>query len=129
MATADVGFSPHAGPTLISNGPIFLEAIVWAGVADVASNVMKPGFRVPANCTLNAVYVNLSVAPVGNSLTVVITSGGTTIATCQVSAGEILGLAEGLVVPLTKNDILGVDVTTVGTTTKGSDVLVSLEAV
>ena len=109
-------------------GPLYLEAIVQAGSASVASNVMPPGFRVPADTTLRAFYVNVGTAPTGSGLTVVIKRAGTTLATVTVAASSTSGSSTGLSVALARGDLLTVDVTAVGSTVAGSDVLASLEA-
>ena len=130
MSTTDVGFTRRSGPVLTFIGPIYLEAIIQAGSAVVANNVMKPGIRVPTDCTLNAVYLNAGTAPTGADLTVVLvkSSDGTTAATCAVTDGTKFGAAEGLLVPLLKHELLTVNVTTIGSTVRGADILVSLEA-
>jgi hypothetical protein len=108
--------------------PIYLEAIVQSGPAIVASNVMPPGIRVPAPCTLNAVYVNVGTAPTGSALTVLVKRGGSTLATVTVAAGSTSGSVTGLGVPLAAGNLLTVDVSAIGSTVAGSDVLVSIEA-
>jgi hypothetical protein len=112
-----------AGP-----GPIYLEAIVKAGAAAVASNLMPPGFRVPAATTLRAVYVNVGTAPTGSALTVLLKRSGTTVATVNVAASATSGSSTGLSVALAKGDLLTTDISAVGSTVAGSDVLVTVEA-
>jgi hypothetical protein len=111
-----------------SVGPIYLEAIVKAGAAAVASNLMPPGFRVPTATTLRAVYVNVGTGPTGSGLTVVVKRSGTTLATVTVAAGATSGSDTGLSTALAKGDLLTTDITAVGSTVAGSDVLVTIEA-
>lgn len=108
-------------------GPIYLEAIVKAGAATVASNLMPPGFRVPAATTLRAVYVNVGTAPTGAALTVLLKRAGTTVATVSVAAGTTSGSSTGLSTVLAKGDLLTTDISTIGSTVAGSDVLVTVE--
>jgi hypothetical protein len=128
------GASPGSVPTYDGSravwgaGPIYLEAIVKAGTAAVASNLMPPGFRVPAATTLRAVYVNVGTAPTGSGLTVVVKRSGTTLATVTVAAGATSGSDTGLSTALAKGDLLTADITAVGSTVAGSDVLVTIEA-
>lgn len=109
-------------------GPIYLEAIVKAGAAAVASNLMPPGFRVPADTTLRAVYVNVGTAPTGSALTVLVKRSGTTVATVNVAASATSGSSTGLSLALAKGDLLTTDISAVGSTVAGSDVLVTVEA-
>lgn len=109
-------------------GPIYLEAIVKAGAAAVASNLMPPGFRVPAATTLRAVYVNVGTAPTGSALTVLVKRSGTTVATVNVAASATSGSSTGLSLALAKGDLLTTDISAVGSTVTGSDVLVTVEA-
>lgn len=109
-------------------GPIYLEAIVKAGTAAVASNLMPPGFRVPAATTLRAVFVNVGTAPTGHALTVLVKRSGTTLATVNVAASATSGSSSGLSTALAKGDLLTVDISAVGSTVAGSDVLVTIEA-
>jgi hypothetical protein len=111
-----------------SANPIYLEAIVKPGAAAVANNIMPPGFRVPADCTLKALYVNVGTAPTGSGLTVRIKRAGSSLTTATVAAGATSGSSTGLSTALTAGDILTVDITAIGSAVAGSDVLVTVEA-
>jgi hypothetical protein len=108
--------------------PIWLEAIVKAGAAAVAANLMPPGFRIPADTTLRAVYVNVGTAPTGSALTVLVKRLGVTLSTVTVAAGATAGADTGLSTALAKGDLLTVDISAVGSGTAGSNVLVTIEA-
>jgi hypothetical protein len=117
-----------SGDVLASAPAIYLEAIVKSGAASVAANLMPPGFRVPAACTLNAVYVNVGTAPTGSALTVLIKRSGTTLATVTVSAGATSGSSTGLTTSLASGDLLTTDISAIGSAIPGSDVLVTISA-
>lgn len=119
-ALGTLAWSPTSG--------IYQQAVVKPGAAAVAANVMPPGLRIPINCVLTAAYIDVGTAPTGSALTVLVKRSGTTVATVTVAAGTTSGSSTGLSFALLKGELLTFDITTVGSTVAGSDVLAGVEA-
>lgn len=112
--------------------PVFAQAQLVSGAAVVANHVLKPGIRVPIDGTLRQVVLRADTAPVGASLTVTVerfNNGASqgVIATAAIATGTTVGSVTGLVAGCAKGDILKFNVTTIGSTTAGSDITASLD--
>ena len=105
-----------------------MEAVILQGTASVSANLLPPGLRVPSTGTFTAHRVNVNVAPVGAGLTVVTKRNGVTIATTTVLAGTTSASTIPTAILLTQGDTLTSDITAIGSTTPGSDVLLTVEA-
>jgi hypothetical protein len=114
---------------LIGPPPFALKALIRSGRATVSTNVLPPGVMVDNPFTLDEVVVRVGTAPVGSSLTVVVKKNGSTVATVSVLTTATTGTSgTGLGVAFAKDDIITWDITAIGSTTPGSDVIVSHRA-
>jgi hypothetical protein len=104
-----------------------LAALIRSGRATVATNVLPPGLPIAYDGTLEEMRVYVGTAPVGSALTVVAKRLGVTLATASVAAGATSGSVTGLAVAVAVGDLITFDITAIGSTTPGSDVVVLLK--
>ncbi len=112
--------------------PIYLQAQLATGNVATGTNVLKPGLRVPAASTLAELVLRAETAPVGAPITVAVerfnngVSAGV-IGTVSIPTGENVGSTVGLTSGCAKGDILKFNITSVGSTTAGADLTISLD--
>lgn len=112
--------------------PIYMQAQLASGSVATGTHVLKPGLRVPGDSTLREVVLRCDTAPVGASITVQVerfNNGGSqgVIATVSVTTGQTVGSVSGLTAGCAKGDMLRFNITSVGSTTAGADLTVSLD--
>lgn len=112
--------------------PVYLQAQLATGDVATGTHVLKPGLRVPVACQLREVVLRCETAPVGASITVQVErfNNGVSqgiIATASIPTGENVGSVVGLSADCAKGDILKFNITSVGSTTAGADLSVSLD--
>lgn len=112
--------------------PIYLQAQLASGNVAVGTHVLKPGLRVPSLSNLAEIVLRCETAPVGAPITVQVerfnngTSQGV-IGTVSIPTGLTVGATTGLFAACAKGDILKFNVTSVGSTTAGADLTISLD--
>lgn len=100
-----------------------LQAIIVAGDASVADDVLPPGVELTADTTLTLLKVRVGTAPTGSGLTVEFNLDGSSIGTVTVADGETEGETD-ISEAATAEQILTFDVTAVGSSTAGSDIAI-----
>jgi hypothetical protein len=112
--------------------PIYVQAQLVSGAVAVANHVLKPGIRVPTDCTLREMILRIDSTPTGSGVTVQcerfnngVSQG--VIATATIAASAQVGSVSGLSAGCAKGDILHFNVTAIGSTLPGSDLSASLD--
>jgi hypothetical protein len=127
------GMGGAGGGTTTTASGFTLETIV-AGPIAVATHLVKPGLRVPQTATVTTLTVELEEAPVGADMILGFErwSAGVSISdlgTVTIPAGQKTGFLTGLTAHVERNDVIRVRCEQVGSTTAGSDALLSVDAI
>lgn len=106
----------------------YATALIVAGVAVVANNVLPPGYRVGQATTLNEFHVVVGTAPTGAAMIVKLRINGTILAAANATVAISATTADvtGLTQALSVGDLLTWDITQIGSTIAGSDVAVAM---
>lgn len=104
-----------------SSGASALSALIVSGAAVVANGVLPPGVRF-ARAGTYPVLVRVGTAPTGDVLTVRIKINGVTNQSVSVAAAATSAAGTNLTVAA--GDVATFDITNIGSTVAGSDVMV-----
>jgi len=80
----------------------------------------------PYNITITEITANLGVAA-DDTVTAVINSGGSSLQTINITAGQLSTTLSGLSLTVNSGGYLTIDVTAVGTTNKGEDLYIQIK--
>lgn len=131
--TDDITINATSGGTDTNTQPF---TFVIARGVDIATGVNVTGVKimVTRNCTISEAFAYATTGPVGADITFDINVNGATIWSTQanrlkIASGANYGTTTTFnTTALVKGDIISIDVDTIGTTVKGSDILVKLIA-
>lgn len=106
-------------------GPLYPAALIKSGTAAVASDVFVPGLLIVEDGILTQLGVTTRTAPTGADLIVVfkLARTGSTIGTVTVAASSNAGVEDIADFAVLQGDLIKTDITQVGSTVAGSDVV------
>ena len=108
----------------VSTGP-FTKVWEYKGTAEVATGTERS--YIPRAATLNTADIFASTAPSGSAITVVIKKNGTSLTTITLPADSTSDLDNTINSSFVQGDYLTADITQIGSTTAGSDVVLNLK--
>lgn len=103
------------------------DRVLIRGVQTTVNNVLPPGLPFPTQTTLTRIDLLVGTAPTGSALTVVVRQGALVLATTSIAAGATSGsVVLGDPAQIAAGTPVVFDVTTIGSTIPGSDLLITL---
>ena len=121
--TGDIGDTGPTGPTGPQGNPGVVPTFVMQDAVVVRTGVSR--FYFESSRTITKVRASVNTAPVGAALAIALNINGTLITTVSIAAGTNTATAT-LSQAVNLNDYATIDVTSVGSTTPGSDLIVTL---
>lgn len=83
----------------------------------------------PQNISVTSIQASVDTAPVGSSIMITLKKNGSTVTTASIAAGANQGAAQAVSSTATSTDYYTIDVTQIGSTTPGADLVVSIKYV
>lgn len=115
-------------PTVVSNSGFgATELVINSGIALTGTNVVPPGLYIPQNVTLDKFRILCGSAPTGAGIVVQLAVNGTVSHTATIAAGQTSAVLTNLNHALVPGDLVTFNITAVGSTFSGSDVVAVLE--
>lgn len=105
-----------------------LQVRIVDGDAFVANNIWQPGFAIPYATTLTTLSARVGTAPVGADLIITVDVNGTLVGTITVADGATSG-STTISQDVVAGDITTFNVTSIGSSTPGADIVVTLVGV